>query len=113
MRSDMGNKCQCQCGCNELATEVDDNGVAVCAACGDYYVTADGDVVCSREQGRESCRRCGGEISWGGVQTGQPGVSNFRYGECACGEVWVEKQRGRDGDWDLSEMSDPSDPGTR
>ena len=98
----MGNKCQCQCGCDELATTVDDNGDPVCAACVDYYITAQGDVVCSREQGREFCRHCGGEISWGGVQTGQPGVSNFRYGECACGEVWVEKQRGRDGDWDLS-----------
>ena len=93
-------KCACACGCVEVATTTDDTGVHVCAECADYYTTDGGDVVCSREQGDDTCRHCSQPIEWGSIQTGQPGVANWRDGRCSC-RGWTSTDRG--GQWELSE----------
>jgi hypothetical protein len=42
-------ECECTaCGCSEPATCTDDGGVAVCDACSDYTIDADGEVHCSQ-----------------------------------------------------------------
>lgn len=94
-------ECECSCGCSEHATTTDDSGIPVCAACADYYTTDNGDVVCSREQDARSCRHCSEDIVWGRIQTGQPGVPNWRDGHCSCRQ-WTETERGGD-QWELSE----------
>jgi hypothetical protein len=53
--------CECTgCGCGELATQTDDNGVPVCAECAAYVVDDDGDVICSRSGNIEEV------VEWGG-----------------------------------------------
>jgi hypothetical protein len=47
-------KCSCTaCGCADLATTVDDADSLVCAACADYVVNSDGEILCSRCEGVE------------------------------------------------------------
>lgn len=97
----MAKRCEClPCGCCEDATTTDDNGIPVCDECSSYYTTDDGDVVCSRVQGDDSCRHCGAAIKWSGIMTGAPGVSNWRDGSCSCRE-WTQTERG--GAWEISE----------
>lgn len=94
-------RCECGCGCEELATTTD-GGERLCDSCADYYVTDDGDVVCSREQDDRTCRYCGQVIEWGCIQTGQPGVANWVDGRCGCdGREWCQTERGSK--WVLSE----------
>jgi len=50
----------------------------------------------------ETCPECGQEISWGGIQAGAPGVSNYRYGTCGCAaREWKSTEHGV-GDWAVS-----------
>lgn len=93
-------RCACDCHCGEAATTTDGTRTSVCDPCSDYYTTDDASVICSREQDSDRCRHCGQAIKWGHIQTGQPGVSNWREGSCACGG-WVLTERG--GAWDLAE----------
>ncbi len=56
--------CECiGCGCSDPAITTDDGGVPVCAACSEYAVDEDGDVICS-QSGRadklESVTECCG-----------------------------------------------------
>lgn len=93
--------CSCLCGCAEDATTTDDAGQDCCDACADYYVNADGQPVCSREQDDRTCRHCGEDIIWGPIQTHGPGAPNDMVGRCACRE-WASTERGP-GNWCLSE----------
>lgn len=97
--STSNHQCECECECCEAATTID-NGVELCAGCADYYVTNDGDTVCSRVQGAGTCRHCGEDIVWASIQTGAPGAGNLREGECSCRE-WRETEAG--GIWRLAE----------
>lgn len=93
--------CDCpQCDCDEPATTTDDAGNAVCDACSVYMALDSGDNVCSQQtEGFTRCHECGETIDWSGILTGQPGVSNYRLGDCACGErMWQNEENG--GSWD-------------
>ena len=92
-------QCECSCGCSEPATQRCESE-HVCDECSNYYTTADGEVVCSREQDTGGCRHCSEAIVWGPIQTGQPGVANWRDGRCSC-RKWTETERG--GQWELRE----------
>lgn len=89
--------CECSaCSCDEPATTTDDSGVDVCEECSEYTVDASGEVICSRQTGGFACcHECDQEIGWSRIQTGQPGVSNWRTGSCDCGsEAWMDEDRG-------------------
>lgn len=97
------SRCECCCGedsteCGEVAT-VQEDGRWLCSECADYYLLDD-EVVCSRQQDRVTCRHCGKKISWGSIQTGQPGDPNSIEGHCACRD-WTQIERGSR--WELAE----------
>ena len=98
----MHNTCDCGCGCDAAATTLDDSAVLVCAECADYYLDADGEVVCSREQGDDMCRDCGEGINWTGIMTGAAGVPNWREGSCSC-RSWAQRDHG--GRWQIEEVA--------
>jgi len=101
--------CTCVCECGHTVVEDGHDGVRrdegsgepTCDDCADYYVTDDGEVVCSRMQDDETCRHCEQSIRWGGsIQTGSPGTANWIEGECSC-RAWRQTERG--GVWVTSE----------
>lgn len=99
---DLVATCECACGCTAPATTTDDSSTPVCYACADYYVDADGQPVCSREQGEGTCRHCGSVIEWGTIQVAsRGGASRFRQGRCSCRQ-WRQEEYGRD--WRLVEV---------
>jgi hypothetical protein len=53
-------KCQCECGCDNPATTVDDGGFPVCEECSLYVVDEYGDVHCSKSDDVEVI-----QDSWG------------------------------------------------
>jgi hypothetical protein len=94
------HECECDCGCTaESAWQEPDSGCYLCDTCSDYYVTDNGDVVCSRVQGEKTCRHCKGDIEWGSIQTRQ-WRANWREGRCSC-RSWTQADHG--GHWVLSE----------
>lgn len=96
----MKRTCECDCGCLEPATAVDE-GVSLCADCSDYYVSSAGEVVCSKEQtSSDPCRHCGSKIKWGTIQT--TGPRNWISGACRCRQ-WLQEEFGPS-NWILQEI---------
>ena len=91
-------KCQCECGCDEIATKTDEGGNPVCDECSEYAFDDDGNFIgCGASGLGEMCHVCLKEISWGEVLTGGFGNPNYRLGDCTCGEnSWIDECKG---DW--------------
>lgn len=102
--SALAEECGCECRCTHYATQKVDS-TWVCDDCASYYVDANGDVVCSREQDDKTCRHCDAKIQWGPIQThGGPGGHNWTSGTCDCADrSWAQVEYGSD--WKLEERS--------
>lgn len=95
--------CRCHCGCDRPAVTTDDGGVPVCEACSSSALIG-GEIVCGNtaEIGRV-CPKCGAEIEWGSIVTGDPGSggASRRYGQCACPDhEWIDWERGNWGNYE-------------
>lgn len=95
-RASAAKRCECVCGCQAVATTVDDGGNDVCVACSDYVIDEDGETHCSREHDGVTCPHCQGKIQWGSIQTHGPGQPNDQEGRCLCG-TWRTADHG--GHW--------------
>lgn len=102
-------RCECGCGCDNLASEENSEGDPVCSECITCMVDDGGNVVCGdMTDGFTRCHVCREKINWGSIVTGNsPGAGSTRDGECGCGDAWICKENG--GAWDDYSYAEEAD----
>jgi hypothetical protein len=105
-------KCQCECGCKDEATTIEESQ-DLCEGCASNYAYDEfGEFIgCANSGLGVECHKCGEEISWGSIHTGQrPGIPNYRVGACSCGTAaWLEEDRGGWGNYEYSPKDEDED----